>query len=545
MLALLLLGPLALFFAYRTYRLAQNYLAARAFGLPIIVLPVSFEDAWWMPLRPLFKWVEKLPFGLGYWYIYTEMGWPTIDGMRTVNRLGENFVLVSPYGNQIITCYEPGVAKSFKDNRNWIAPESQGQLFAFFGQNVSSTNGVDWQRHRKIVSGAFNEATMKKVWIESIRRAKELDFSNPIRTLAGIRSTFDIMAMHILGAAGFDHNSGLTQVPPGHRESLMGCLGFILQNIILTVIFNGLAAPDFLLPKTLRQLKVSVAEFRMYMEEAVLRQMQQSKVASEPRASLLAAMVNANESEKQQLQEKTGRPSYLTESELYGNIFVFNLAGYETTASSFAFALAYLAAYPEMQDWVAEEIDKVYAHDTNKAYEELYHRLPRCLAVMHETLRLASPAPLLIRSPLSPTELPVITKLGPSSITVPPNTSVGCHFFGAHLSSRWGTDVYEFNPQRFIATENGGESVEIPQNTLYIPWSFGARNCPGKKFSQVEFVAVLAQLLSGYRVEMLINEGESYQAARNRTLDCLSDKYFHISAHFNRPEDAGVRLCRR
>lgn len=325
----------------------------------------------------------------------------------------------------------------------------------------------------------------------------------------------------------------------------MECLGFILKNIILTILFNGLAAPSYLLPKSLRRLKVSVAEFQMYMEELVLRQMQQSKTSAGPKTSLLAAMVSANEEEKQQLQKPTGRPSHLTESELYGNIFVFNLAGFETTASSFSFALAYLATSQEIQDWVVEEVDAVFKQDPTKDYKALFQNLPRCLAVMHETLRLASPAPLLIRSPLVPTELPVMTKSGPSSITVPPNATVGCHFYGAHLSQRWGQDVNDFEPRRFISSKEGHESIEIPPGAFFIPWSLGARNCPGKKFSQVEFVAVLAQILSEYRVEMLTRDGESFEASRARTLDCLSDKYFHISAYMTRPEDAGVRLCRR
>ncbi|KAF5016172.1 hypothetical protein F66182_12232, partial [Fusarium sp. NRRL 66182] len=85
--------PLVLFATVRTYNLIKNYNSARKYGLPIILLPVSFEDVWWMIIRPLFAWVERLPLGLGDWYVYTEMGWPTVDGDRTTKRLGENFVL--------------------------------------------------------------------------------------------------------------------------------------------------------------------------------------------------------------------------------------------------------------------------------------------------------------------------------------------------------------------------------------------------------------------------------------------------------------------
>ena len=543
----LLCAPILLFIASRAYRLIRNYSIARRFGLPIIIIPVSFEDAWWIPLKPLFSWVEKLPFGLGSWYVYTEMGWPTVDENRTTMRLGENFVLVSPSSNQMVSCYGPTIQYVFKDTRAWGRPETQTKLFSFYGPNLTSVQGSEWQRHRKITASAFTEKTFHRVWTEGIKRAKDLDFSDPVRTLSGIRSTFDVLAMHVLAAAGFDQDTPLTTVPPGHRESLMDSLGFILTHIVLTILFNGLKAPDFVLPHSLRRLKVSVAEFRMYMEEAVLRQMQQHKSAKARTGttSLLEAMVNANEAEKQQLQKPTARPSYLTESELYGNLFVFNLAGYETTASSMTFALPYLAANPDMQDWVIQEVDAHYRNDKTRTYDEIYPKLVRCQALMYETIRLASPAPLLVREPTSPLEVPVITPQGEKTITVDRGTIVGCHFYGAHLSPRWGADANEFNPKRFVTSPPEGEKLSVPEGPLYIPWSTGPRKCPGMKFSQVEFVAVIAQLLSQYRLEVLTREGESEREATRRLMGVLGEKYFNVSAYLRRPEDAGVRIVRR
>lgn len=167
----LALAPVAIFTILRCYNLSRNYISARRYGLPIILLPFSFEDAWWIPLRPLFSWVQRLPFGLGGWYVYTEMGWPTVDGNRTSLRLGENFVLCSPSGSQIVTCYAPCLDRIFKDHKNWLQPKTQSQLFTIYGQNVSSTSGPDWQRHRKITTAAFTENTMKQVWDESVTQA--------------------------------------------------------------------------------------------------------------------------------------------------------------------------------------------------------------------------------------------------------------------------------------------------------------------------------------------------------------------------------------
>jgi cytochrome P450 len=550
-------APVVVFTFYRTFHLAKNYIAARKLGLPIILLPVSSEDIWWIPLRPFFSFVQKLPFGLGTWYIYTELGWPMVDSNRTILKLGENFVLCSPACNMLATSYPPALEqRAFGGGaKTWSAPEAQSQIFAFYGQNVSSTNGVEWQRHRKITTGAFNERSMARVWDESIKRVQDLKLEEEEeRSLGRIRKTFDLFAMHVLAAVFFgQENATLEDVPTGHKESLMDSLGFILKNVTLVLVFGKLSVPDFLLPNVLRRLKTSVAEFKLYMQELVLTQMQLSGKSEESRqtrsTSLLSALVTANETEKA-LNSK----SYLTESELYGNLFVFNLAGYETTAGTLTFALPYLAAHPEVQAWVAEEVDALYtssrASGERKDYAAVYPKLIRCLSVLYETLRLANPAPLLVWTPSSSQQFLVNTKDGEKMVTVEPDMLVGMHNYGAHLSPRWGNDVKEFNPQRFVSTSfpttnDSKEKLVVPGGVGYIPWTAGPRICPGKKFSEVEFVATIAAILSSFKIEVVKQVGESDAGAKAKTLAVLDEKVFNISAHLKRPEDATIRFVRR
>lgn len=157
---------------------------------------------------------------------------------------------------------------------------------------------------------AFGERMMERVWREARRRANALSTElgrENVRSLGRIRTAFDVLAMQVLAVAAFGQESKLVTVPPGHKQSLMDSLGFILKHILLTVIFEPLKVPDFLLPNVLRQLKRSVAEVRLYMEELVLTHMQSSTskastLGSLP-ASLLSAMITANEIEKQESLE--------------------------------------------------------------------------------------------------------------------------------------------------------------------------------------------------------------------------------------------------
>lgn len=558
LLSLFFLAPILVFISFRSYGLLRNYIAARRLKLPIIVLPCSFEDPWWILLKPLFWWVERLPLGLGDWYPYTDLGWPVEDVDKTVSRLGETFVLVSPNRNEICTAYPPAVRQIYKDMKTFIMPAPFSQAFAFFGQNVSSVNGAEWQRHRRITAPAFNEQTMRFVWEESVEQTAAslgLPVQDGSYTIADIRSDFNVLAMRVLTTVGFGQDAVSTTLSPGHKQTMLDSLGFILKHVFTAIIFVGVEAPDVLLPPILRQLKSSVREFKLYMEELVLGQLQKSRKASDDKpskTSLLEAMVNANEAEKDQNTTPVGKPSYLTDSELYGNLFVFSLAGYETTAGTMTFALPYLALHPEIQDWVIEEVDLYYTHTRDRSYQEVYPKLVRCLAVMYETLRLAGPAAQMVRTPIAPTELPIGTK---DMIIVEPDTLITALFSAMHASPRWGADVHVFNPRRFVATDPnaaaGGQQAEgltMPSDTdnaMFLAWVFGPRVCPGKKFSQVEFVAVVAQILSQYRIEVLIKEGQTAEEAKRQLSGVLGEKIFNVSTHLKRPGDAGVRFVRR
>ena len=80
---------------------------------------------------------------------------------------------------------------------------------------------------------------------------------------------------------------------------------------------------------------------------------------------------------------------------------------------------------------------------------------------------------------------------------------------------------------------------------MYIAWVFGARVCPGKKFSQVEFVAVIAHMLSVYQIELVKDDWKTMGSARGKLMNVLDEKYFNVSAHMKRPHDASIRLVRR
>ena len=91
----------------------------------------------------------------------------------------------------------------------------------------------------------------------------------------------------------------------------------------------------------------------------------------------------------------------------------------------------------------------------------------------------------------------------------------------------WGPDALEWRPDRWITRtdqgEAGNESLLEPKPGTFLPWSLGPRVCPGRKFSQVEFVAVVSRLLWRHRVRPKQLEGEALEDAQRRVLKVVND----------------------
>lgn len=74
----------------------------------------------------------------------------------------------------------------------------------------------------------------------------------------------------------------------------------------------------------------------------------------------------------------------LSAEEIFGNISVFNFASHDTTAISLAYSMLLLAAHPEVQDWISEELNVYLRSGSSKEwdYEFAFPKLKRCLAVL-------------------------------------------------------------------------------------------------------------------------------------------------------------------
>lgn len=316
------------------------------------------------------------------------------------------------------------------------------------------------------------------------------------------------------------HGEKLANVnDPAAVMSYRDSLQMILENCILIMALG----PKFLakpwLPHKLQTLHRACVAFQQHMTsvyEGAKRSLAEGGGRTSER-NLMASLVRASQNDSDQ-----SNSSGLTETEIYGNMFVFNFAGHDTTAHTFTFALYFLAANPDVQTWLSEEIRAVMGdrqpHEWSASSD--FPRLKRCLSVLFETLRLYQPVP-----PAKWTEGGTQSlKVGNKTLVLPPQTMVIPSYAALHTDPKhWGEDSLTWRPQRWITTdpETGAEELISPTRGTFLGWSEGARDCPGRKFSQVEFVATMAALFKDARLDPVqrVEDGETLEAARERVLD--------------------------
>ncbi|XP_051573113.1 cytochrome P450 2K6-like [Myxocyprinus asiaticus] len=160
-------------------------------------------------------------------------------------------------------------------------------------------------------------------------------------------------------------------------------------------------------------------------------------------------------------------------------------AGTDTTTTTLCWSLLLMAKYPEIQDKVQEEIDRVIGG--RQPVVEDRKNLPYTDAVIHETQRLASILP----------------------ISVPRKTSCDVHLNGYLIKkdtsivpllitvlrdeNEWETPN-TFNPGHFLNKQG-----QFIKNDAFMPFSAGRRVCVGESLARMELFLFFTSLLQNFR----------------------------------------------
>lgn len=343
-------------------------------------------------------------------------------------------------------------------------------------------------------------------------------------------------------------------IDPGHTMSYTYAIHCLLDNILLQFLL-----PRWLLSKipgvTAKKANEAYHEWGNYMRELLINKKAdiESGVAEKETNDILTQLV------KQQLIDTDAKKNgQLIESEVLGNIFVLVLAGHETAANSIHFSALYLALAPETQRRLQKDLEQIFQGRPPSEWE--YDRdLPSLFggmagAILAEELRLVPPVVGIPKSTMEGVGPQKLT-VGGKECFVPANTYISLCTGAAHRHpDYWPTakprlagghtahpianidnDLEEFRPERWLLSESPDGTTRtadgIPIETLakeddlgvnessdtsdrlfkpvkgsYLPFSDGYRACLGRRFAQVEVLAVIAVLFQNHSVELAVDK---------------------------------------
>lgn len=160
------------------------------------------------------------------------------------------------------------------------------------------------------------------------------------------------------------------------------------------------------------------------------------------------------------------------------------MAAHDTTTSSLTSLLYELAANPEWQERLREEVrgfgSPVLGYDDQLA-------MPDTIAVIQETLRRYPPLSTIPRMSTEPFEW--------AGYEIPARVMVVIYPIHTHHMTEWWSDPFRFDPSRF----QPGREEHARHSHAYIPFGGGNHMCLGLRFAEMQIKAVLFQLVQRYR----------------------------------------------
>ena len=192
----------------------------------------------------------------------------------------------------------------------------------------------------------------------------------------------------------------------------------------------------------------------------------------------------------------------LSETEARDNLVTFLFAGHETSAHGLTFTLCELAANPDEQAAIREEIRSVLNGDSPSASE--LPALDRVERAIDEALRLYPPSYLTFRQPLRDVEI--------GEYTIPSGTMLSIPQWVTHRDPRWWDEPETYKPQRFAE-----QNPDRPEYA-YFPFGGGPRHCIAMRFARMEMKVVVATIVAQYDLELVGTNGFEVEAASNLRL---------------------------
>ncbi|GBN44347.1 Vitamin D(3) 25-hydroxylase [Araneus ventricosus] len=176
-----------------------------------------------------------------------------------------------------------------------------------------------------------------------------------------------------------------------------------------------------------------------------------------------------------------------TDDMLLTNILDLFVGGSETLNSSILWFVYGMAAFPDVQKKIRQEILEVVGPGERPEFLHM-KCMPYATAAIMELMRWKTIGPLDKRYTVADARV--------GGYDVPKGTIILANFWNAHNDPRHWSEPEKFKPERFLSKD--GKSVV--KSKYYMPFSLGKRNCPGESMAYMELFLYITSILQKFDI---------------------------------------------
>lgn len=202
-------------------------------------------------------------------------------------------------------------------------------------------------------------------------------------------------------------------------------------------------------------------------------------------------------------KDENGDPM-LTYDQISAQLFVFFIAGNETSSTNMSYMLYELAKHPEIQEKLRREIVEVMQKHNNELTYEAMLEMTYMDQVITETLRLYPALANLQRVSVEDYKVPGM------DITLDKGTTVFIPVKSIHYDPEVYENPNEFKPERFSPDE---VLKRHPQS--FLGFGDGPRNCIGLRFGRMQNRIALVTLLTNFKFSVSLKTCKTIEFSKH------------------------------